>query len=229
MIWRFDPSEYVEQKEDVVKRDTLAKGEGQTVPSLVKGCVNLSPPLQDETLALEKSTTLFGLPMDIYSDSKDVWMTREQIGAMLGYSDPTDAIKKIHKRHKDRLDKFSRVVEMITAGGTQEVVVYNRKGIYELCRWSRQSIADEFYDRVYDILEEIVINGFYSRISDAELVNTLCERLIKDRKTCMQGMKQSKYGITGTHALLMGTHPFDSRLNPDNQMVYESVGKKCKR
>ena len=240
MKWEFDPTKYVEQKDEVVKHDSVAKGGAQTDnPSDVR-CSQIDNPLAERgsqtgntllgnMFTLEKSTTLFGLPMDVYSDSKDVWMTREQIGTMLGYKDPRIAIANIHAKHKDRLDKFSRVVEMITAGGVQEVVVYNRKGIYELCRHSRQPIADEFYDRVYDVLEEVVINGFYSRISDAELVNTLCERLLKDRKACMQGMKQSKYGITGTHALLMGTHPFDSRLNPDNQMVYEAVGKKRRR
>ncbi len=38
-------------------------------------------------------------------------------------------------------------------GGVQERVLYSAKGVYEICRWSRQPAADAFFDRVYDILE----------------------------------------------------------------------------
>lgn len=44
----------------------------------------------------------------IYADN-EAWFTRAQIGKALEYEYPVDAIKKIHKRHKDRLDKFSRI------------------------------------------------------------------------------------------------------------------------
>jgi len=33
------------------------------------------------------------------------------------------------------------------------MVLYSAKGVYEICRWSRQPKADAFYDHVYDILE----------------------------------------------------------------------------
>lgn len=34
-----------------------------------------------------------------------------------------------------------------------KTLVYSAKGIYELCRWSKQPKANDFYDFVYDILE----------------------------------------------------------------------------
>ena len=43
--------------------------------------------------------------------------------------------------------------ESVTPGGAQERVLYSAKGVYEICRWSRQPAADAFFDRVYDILE----------------------------------------------------------------------------
>lgn len=100
-----------------------------------------------------------GLKCDFYSSSNEIWMTRNQIGQALEYIEPQRSICKIHKRHKERLDKFSVVV---TLGGTDnklhETVIYSAKGIYEICRWSRQPKADEFFDWVYEVLERIRTN-----------------------------------------------------------------------
>lgn len=94
--------------------------------------------------------------MTIYeSYSKDIFMTREQIGVALEYSDPRRTISKIHRRNKDRLDMFSSVVELATEAGVRETVVYNERGIYEIIRRSKQPKADEFYDWVYALLEKI--------------------------------------------------------------------------
>lgn len=81
-------------------------------------------------------------------------MTRQQIGQALEYDNPMIAIAKIHDRHKDRLDKFSVLTKLGSADGKQyNTHLYCAKGVYEICRWSRQPKADEFYDHVYDILE----------------------------------------------------------------------------
>jgi prophage antirepressor-like protein/transcriptional regulator with XRE-family HTH domain len=108
-------------------------------------------------LALVKSATFGNVHCDFYSDDKEIWMTREQIGMALEYSDPATAIAKIHNRYRDRLDKFSTYTKLVGVEGERtvqrEVVVYNAKGIYEICRWSRQPKADAFFDWVYEILE----------------------------------------------------------------------------
>lgn len=78
-------------------------------------------------------------------------MTREQIGRALQYSEPMKQIAKIHERHKERLDKFS-FVEMTNG---RNVYFYSMKGVYEIYRWSRQPIADEFIDFVWNVMEGI--------------------------------------------------------------------------
>ena len=92
---------------------------------------------------------------DYYGNGKgEFFMTRQQIGQALEYDNPKDAIKDIHRRHKDRLDKFSVERKLTSADGKQyNTYLYSAKGVYEICRWSRQPKADEFYDYVYDILE----------------------------------------------------------------------------
>lgn len=70
--------------------------------------------------------------------------TREQIGAALGYANPRESIKNIHMRHRERLDQLSVVLKLRVAqtdtpsGGAQDTILYTRKGIMEICRWSQQ-------------------------------------------------------------------------------------------
>lgn len=99
-----------------------------------------------------------GVSCDFYGDGLgEFFMTRRQIGEALEYANPQIAISKIHNAHKERLDRFSTVSVLDKVEGGREVqremVLYSAKGVYEICRWSRQPAADAFYDRVYDILE----------------------------------------------------------------------------
>lgn len=107
-------------------------------------------------LELVKSERFGEIECDFYSDNKDIYVTRTQIGKALEYPNPSRAISDIHKKHKERLDRFSRVTKIsLPYGGTQDVYIYNTKGIYEICRHSNQPKADAFYDWVYDILESL--------------------------------------------------------------------------
>ncbi|MGQ0422448.1 antA/AntB antirepressor family protein, partial [Bacillus sp. HC-Mk] len=60
------------------------------------------------------------------------------------------------KRHSERLDPFSVPCKLNgTDGKLYETLIYNAKGIYEICRWSKQPKADAFYDWVYELLEAL--------------------------------------------------------------------------
>lgn len=103
------------------------------------------------------------IPCDFWNDANDEYfITREQIGRALGYSNPANAIKNIHLKHKERLDKFSTWLTLgYVEGGRyveRERILYSRKGIMEICRWSRQPVADEFMDWCYDVIENLIIN-----------------------------------------------------------------------
>ena len=104
-----------------------------------------------------KSASFGNVQCDFYRIDDELWMTREQIGSALEYTEPRKAISDIHNRHKERLDKFSTVRKLQTVEGnrvvSRDVIMYNARGIYEICRWSQQPKADEFYDWVYDVLE----------------------------------------------------------------------------
>ena len=95
-----------------------------------------------------------GISCDVYSDGNRIFMTRTQIGQALGYENSSDAIELIHRRHKDRLTPFSVTFKLTgTDGKMYNTYLYNQRGIMEICRWSRQPIADKFMDWVWDIIE----------------------------------------------------------------------------
>lgn len=106
-------------------------------------------------------------------------VTREQIGRALGYKNPSEAIKKIHMKHRDRLDNYSCLIKSdfsrgVRSGGIdsngaiQERIFYNRKGIMEICRWSRQPLADKFMDWCWEIMNRLISNSLNTVILSKE-------------------------------------------------------------
>lgn len=107
-------------------------------------------------LKLIKQERFYSVTTDFYQDlsNEDILMTREQIGLALEYGDPQKAISNIHLRHKDRLDKFSVVLNLrATDEKFYPTTLYTVKGVYEICRWSKQKLADEFMDFVWNIVD----------------------------------------------------------------------------
>lgn len=127
-----------------------------------------------------------GYVLDCYVEPNgvgDFWATSEQIGQLLGYVDPDVAIRKIHMRNKERLDKFSTSTKLVRVEGertvTREVRLYSFKGLLEICRYSNQPVANAVMDVLWDIADEIRRTGEYktktrrsprSFMKDAELI-----------------------------------------------------------
>lgn len=120
-------------------------------------------------LKLVKQGYFLGTKCDFYVDENgNIYMSRTQIGYALQYKQPQHAILMVHQRHKERLDKFS--VEITGSQietpihknkNVEKVVMYRERGIYEVCRWSNQKVADDFNDWVYDVIQSIKKNGYY--------------------------------------------------------------------
>ena len=103
------------------------------------------------------TTETFGdLSCNFYRNmNDDIFLTREQIGIALEYSNPDVALSKIHKKHKDRLDKLSVVTKLESTDGKEyNTTLYSERGIMEICRWSRQPKANIIMDWVWDIIEK---------------------------------------------------------------------------
>ena len=111
--------------------------------------------MENTELQLVKSEQFYGVDCDFYKGNNDeMWLTRNQIGEALEYSARGDAIEMIHRKHKDRLDKFSVTIKLMgTDKKRYNTYMYNERGVMEICRWSRQPKANEFMDWVWDIVQ----------------------------------------------------------------------------
>ena len=121
---------------------------------------------------------------DFWGNANNEYLvTREQIGRALGYSNPANAIKNIHLKHKERLDKFSTQLTLGYVEGDRYVererILYNRKGIMEICRWSRQPLADKIMDWCWEIMDRLISNSLntvtLSREEYSMIINTVNE------------------------------------------------------
>lgn len=137
-------------------------------------------------LALVERRTINDVMVEGYYGDKQAWFTRTQIGKALGYEYPTEAIGRIHNRHKNRLDLFSRWAQFDTPSGIQEGYLYNERGVLEICRWSRQPIADVVMDKLYDMALSVRDKGYYSTMSDMDLFNLLASKCIDNPLICNQ-------------------------------------------
>lgn len=108
-------------------------------------------------MKMVKSDNFGGVQCDIYNIGSEYYMTREQIGRALEYSEPGNAIEVIHRRKKERLDMFSTTVKLTGVDGKlRNYVVYSRKGVMEICRHSGQPKADAFMDWVWDTMDGLI-------------------------------------------------------------------------
>jgi len=115
------------------------------------------------SLELIRTEQFNGIDCAFYqNETKNIWVTRKQIGEALEYVDPQRSMDKLHAAHKSRFDQFSVTAKLAgTDGKLYNTMIYSAKGIYEACRWSRQPKADAFYDWVYDVVETIRSTGMY--------------------------------------------------------------------
>lgn len=103
------------------------------------------------------------IPCDFWADvNGEYFITREQIGTALGYSHPNKSIDNMHSRHKERLDKFSTTIKLRVVEGERYVererILYSRKGIMEICRWSNKPLADKFMDWCWGVIDNLISN-----------------------------------------------------------------------
>ncbi|MFR9302687.1 MAG: BRO family protein [Fenollaria massiliensis] len=128
-------------------------------------------------LKLVKQGEFLGTTCDFYEDEQNnVYMTREQIGKALEYSDRNKSITNIHNRNMERFKNTSvRVKEFSSVqrdphqsdvhhfkqpkdryqGLHLESLLYNEDGIYEITFLSRQPKANEFRAWVRERIKEI--------------------------------------------------------------------------
>lgn len=125
-------------------------------------------------LRLVKEGQFIGTKCDFYVDeeTKDIYMTRKQIGEALKYKDPDDGIYRVHKRNEDFLNNCYIEASSRQFVDTSKpsyfndfpnstIFMYNERGIYLIVLKSQQSLSFEFYNYVYEMLHDISHKGYY--------------------------------------------------------------------
>lgn len=151
------------------------------------------------------TTENFGnIPCDFYRNmNDDILLTREQIGSALEYTNPRTAIKNIHRKHKDRLDELSIRIksggyqnEPTSKSEEQERVYYTERGIMEICRWSRQPLANQFMDWCWDVIEKYRNNQGFTNTIDNTAINTLTQAITTLTTTFTQTISTMQQDIS---------------------------------
>lgn len=94
----------------------------------------------------ELKTFLFGnVNVAVIDHNQERWMTGEDIGVALEYSEPRDSISKIFERNREELEEFSTTVKLTANDGKErEIRIYNEEGVIIITFLSKQPKAAEF-------------------------------------------------------------------------------------
>ncbi len=176
-------------------------------------------------LQLVKTGKFNDIACDFYSSEDDIWMTRKQIGEALEYDNPKDAIYRIHERHKDRLDKHSVVDKLSTTDDKKyDTILYNERGVMEICRWSKQPKANTFMDWVWDIVQAYR----YGKLKTGTPVTTV-EQFLTEQTELMKQMERNnerlyKVTIQGFNQLA----DIVKEMKAERKELYKQIGKPTK-
>jgi phage antirepressor YoqD-like protein len=169
-------------------------------------------------LTLVKTASFGNVACDLYQQEEEFFMTREQIGSALGYTDPRKAIQKIHDRYQDRMDKFSVVTKLTTTDGkAYNTYLYSAKGVYEICRYSTMKKANEFYDFVYEMLEGL-------RKGTIKIVPALQPQFMLPRNY-VEALEALVVSEKEKQVLLPKAQKYDEFLDADGLSTMTTVGK----
>ena len=184
------------------------------------------------------TTENFGnISYDFYRNmNDDILLTREQIGSALEYTNPRTAIKNIHRKHKDRLDELSIRIksggyqnEPTSKSEEQERVYYTERGIMEICRWSRQPLANQFMDWCWDVIEKYRNNQEFANTIDNTALNTLTQAitaLTSTVSTMQQDISSIKEQQTQTQKQIpkKSFSRWTSKMFPKYQLLMDYFG-----
>ena len=153
---------------------------------------------QMNNLQLITTENFENISCDFYRNTNDdILLTREQIGSALEYRYPDDAISKIHRRHKDRLDQFSMVAKLASVNGREyDTCLYTQKGVMEICRWSTKKKANQFMDWCWDVIEKYRNNQGFTNTIDNTAINTLTQAITTLTTTFTQTISVMQQDIT---------------------------------
>lgn len=130
-------------------------------------------------LQLIKSESFGEVQADIYSNGTEIFMTANQLGECLEYSNPRESINKLVSRNDYlRGEEFSSEVVLTSQAGERNTRVFTEDGIYEVTMLSGQPKAQLFRKWIRSILKglrkgelKMIPNSIKQQEAEARLMN----------------------------------------------------------
>lgn len=133
-------------------------------------------------LELVKSFKFNEVECNIYSKDNEMFMTGEQLGEVLGYSETRKSIGNIVNRNEYLKDKeFSSVIKMMTLEGNRyvnrETRIFTEDGIYEITMLSKTETGKKFRKVVREVIKSLRkgensldTNGLMKQLTESQIV-----------------------------------------------------------
>ena len=133
-------------------------------------------------LELVKSFKFNEVECNIYSKDNEMFMTGEQLGEVLGYSETRKSIGNIVNRNEYLKDKeFSTVIKMMTLEGNRyvnrETRIFTEDGIYEITMLSKTETGKKFRKVVREVIKSLRkgensldTNGLMKQLTESQIV-----------------------------------------------------------
>lgn len=103
---------------------------------------------------------------------REPWFVGKDVAEALRHTNPERAVRNFVD------DEDKGVTVLVTPGGTQQVTIINEPGVYSLILQSKTETAKKFKHWVtHDVLPSIRKQGYYSVLSDEELIEALTQKL----------------------------------------------------
>lgn len=166
-------------------------------------------------LQLVKSDKFGETECDIYSDSKEMYMTAGQLGGCLEYAEPVIAVNKIVSRNPYlKEEEFSAVTKLVSTDGKQyNTRVFTEDGIYEVTMIAKTEKAKQFRAWVRKLLKALR-SGEITAIKTDKL-SEMKIRAAADRATAMRMNAENR------RLKLLLDHPNLKDLSPIAQQTWE--------
>lgn len=166
-------------------------------------------------LTLVKSDKFGDTECDIYSDSKEMYMTIEQIAACLEYSNGRKGIENVISRNEYlKNEEFSVTLKLRATDGKQyNTRVFTEDGIYEVTMLAKTEKAKQFRAWVRKLLKSLR-SGEVTAVKTDKL-NEMKIRAAADRAAAMRMNAENR------RLKLLLEHPHLKDLSPIAQQTWE--------
>lgn len=139
------------------------------------------------TMTPSVTLTFQNTAIDLLEIDGEQWARGLQIATALGFKNPAQDFKNLYSRNESEFtERMTRVIELPTAGGLQQVRVFTLRGAHLLGMLARTEIAKTFRHWILDVLDGFVAPQQSGRMTFPQRLGFLKFRtqLVKELGRC---------------------------------------------